>query len=263
MEPYKWKLLLLLLGLALLFTPLWWWSWRKNRQEALEHEDKLAAFANKVGATVTDASGDVLPWSAGLASPFLGEHDGVMGMISSAGGPQFDYALEFERNGWRVRVCEASVEVRTATTAGNTVTDYEHRIEVATSELVPLKIVTGHWAQGRRFRKWAAEMPQSVADQERPLWMELRLAEAVDQAHLAFTSDLVEADAVLSPQVAGWLQAQADGQLFRHLTFEAGIVYTTADGQIDEESVLSRVDALLDLLGHLPGVRPRNPVTAG
>jgi hypothetical protein len=257
MEPYKWKLLLLLVGIALLFAPLWWWSRRKNRQEALEHEDGLAAFANKVGGTVTDASGDVLPWSAGLAPPFYGEHDGVMGLVSSAGGPQFDYALEFERNGWRVRVCEASVEVRTATTSGNTVTHHEHRIEVLTAVPVPLKIVVGGGAHRGLIRKWAEKASRAVEGQERPPWVELQLPEL--SGHLAFTSDLVEAAAVVNHQVAAWLQGQADGTLFRQLGFEAGIVYTTADGQIDEESVLRRVDALLDLLDRIPGARPMHP----
>ncbi len=258
MEPYKWKLLLLLVGLGLLFAPLWWWSWRKTRQEEVAHEDGLAVFADKVGATVTDARGDVLPWSAGLASAFLGEHDGVMGLVSSAGGPRFDYAIEFERNGWQVRVCEASVEVRTATTAGNTVTHHEHRIEVATADLVPLKIVIARWTEGKRFPKWAAETPRTVAGREQPLWMELRLPESAGHEHVAYTSDLVEADAVLTPQVVAWLEEQAGGELFRNLTFEAGILYTAADGQITEDSVLSRVDALLDLLGRIPGARPRH-----
>lgn len=251
MEPYKWKLLLLLVGLALLFAPLWWWSWRKNRQEALEHEDQLAAFANNVSGTVSDASGDVLPWSAGLASPFLGEHDGVMGLVSSAGGPQFDYALEFERNGRRVRVCEASVEVRTATTSGNTVTHHEHRIEVLTANLVPLKIVIGGATGRGLLAKWAAEPSKDVEGQERPRWTELRLPEL--SGHLAYTSDLAAAAAVLNPQVVAWLQGQGDGMLFRQLGLEAGIVHATAYGQIDEESVLRIVDALLDLLDRIPG----------
>ncbi|MEV6244225.1 hypothetical protein [Lentzea sp. NPDC051838] len=260
MEPYKWKLLLLLLGLALLFAPLWWWSWRKNRQEVLEHEDALAAFANEAGGTVSDASGDVLPWSAGLASPFLGEHDGLMGLVSSAGGPQFDYALEFVRNGWRIRVCEASVEVRTATTSGNTVTHHEHRIEVLTSDLVPLKIVVGGGAGRGLLAKWAAEPTRAVEGRERPLWMELRLPEL--SGHLTYTSDLPAAGAVVNGQVVAWLQDHARRELIRQLGFEAGIVYTTAHGQIDVETMLHRVDELLDLLGRMPGVRPRHPAAA-
>ena len=251
MEPYKWKLLLLLVGIALLFAPLWWWSWRKNRQEALEHEDTLAAFADKVGGTLSDASGDALPWSAGLSSPFLGEHDGLMGLVSSAGGPQFDYALEFERNGRRVRVCEASVEVRTAATSGNTVTDHEHRIEVLTADLVPLKIVIGGSSGRGLLTKWAEKPSRVVEGQERPMWAEARLPEL--SGHLAFTSDLAEAAAVVNPQVVAWLRDHANGNLFRQLGFEAGIVYTTVDGQIDVESLLHRVDALLDLLDRIPG----------
>ncbi|NKE60417.1 hypothetical protein FXN61_27950 [Lentzea sp. PSKA42] len=142
---------------------------------------------------------------------------------------------------------------------GNTVTHHEHRIEVATADLVPLKIVVGRWAEGKRFRKWAAQAPQTVAGQEQPLWMELRLPESADHKHLAFTNDLVEADGVLNAQVVAWLQAHADGELFQHLTFEGGVVYTSAHGQIDGESVLRRVDALVDLLDRMPGARPRHP----
>ncbi|MGW6936319.1 hypothetical protein ACWGE0_40100 [Lentzea sp. NPDC054927] len=254
MEPYKLKLLLLLVGLVALFSPLWWWSWRKSRQEVNEHEDALAAFAGNVSGSVADASGDVLPWSAALAPPFMGEHGGALGLLTSAGGPRFDYALEFERNGWRVRVCEASVEVRTVTTAGNTVTHYEHRIEVATSDLVPLKIVIGGGAGRGLFTRWAAE--PSRAGESR-LWMELRLPEL--SGHLAYTSDLPEAGAVVNDHVAEWLRTQADEQLFWFIGWEGGIVHTTVHGQIEEESVLRRVDALIGLLDRMPGARPRHP----
>jgi hypothetical protein len=259
MEPYKLKLLLVLVGFfAVVGLPLWWMARRSGRQQARERQEELTAFANNVGGTVADAGGDVLPWSADLASPFLGDHDGVMAMLTTANGPRFDYALEFERNGWRVRVCEASVELRRVNSPNATHT--EHRIEVATADHpAPLKIVIGSYARGRRFKKWAAEMPRTVAGRERPLWTQSHLPELADHPHLVFTSDLPAAAEMLNEQVVAWMRAHADGKLLQHLTFEAGIVHTSASGRIEEQSVLDKVDALLDLLDRMPGARPAHP----
>lgn len=261
MEPYKLKLLLVLVGfLAVVGLPLLWLSWRKGKQQALERGEELATFANNVGGTVADAGGHVLPWSVALEPPFLGEHEGAMAMVTVASGPQFVHALEFERNGWAVRVCEATVEVRNLNATDNASTRDEHRIEVATAELVPMKIVVGRGTERGLLRKWAARMPRTVAEQERPLWMELNLPETA--GHLAFTSDLPQAGEVLNGHVAAWLHAHADGTSFSHLTFEAGVVHSSLGGPIDERSVLRRVDALLDLLDRIPGSRPARPATA-
>lgn len=242
-----------LLGLGALGLLLKYFLWRSDQKDAAEHADEIAVFAQKIGGKVTE---DPSPWSADLAPAFVGEHDGVMGLLNVASGPQFDNALEFERDGWLVRVSEATAEVRSASSDG-TNTDYEFRVEVATADVVPMKIVIGRYAEFKHQRKWAAGMPQSVAGQERPLWMELSPPESADHAHLVFTSDLVEADGLLNAQAIAWLQGHDVKELVR-VTFEAGIAYTSVGMELKEKYVLPVVDELVDLLNRIPGARPQH-----
>lgn len=187
---------------------------------------ELTEFAESLGGTAADRRTGARPWS----------------------GSSFDHALDFSRNGWRVRVSEASMEV--ASSIG-TRTAQETRIEVATADLVPLKITQAFG--GGLGGRWAGEMPRTVESEDRPLWMPLRLPVSVDHAYVAFTSDLVGAAHVFNPDVVAWLLAQTKQHELHNLCLESGIAYTVIDGPILPRFLLRKVDAIIDLLSLVPG----------
>ncbi|MEU0882909.1 hypothetical protein ABZ345_30240 [Lentzea sp. NPDC005914] len=136
-------------------------------------------------------------------------------------------------------------------TSTGTRTAQEVRVEVATADLVPLKIVRRmHSGSAAQERNWAGEMPATVARHEDPLWMELKLPASVDHAFVAFTSDLAEAAVVLNHQFLELLLAEMQ---LRNLTFESGIAYTTLEGPILPRVVLQTVDSITGLLDRVPG----------
>lgn len=259
MEPWKLKLGLLVLILVALFALMFWWRWRADRKEALDHAAELAKFAASMGGTLTAASA----WSADLRRPFAQEHGNVLGWLRRASEARFDHALDFDRHGWRVRVTEASIELNSASTQDKVVTHVEHRIEVATASLVPLKLVSSSWAGGSGARRWAGEMPQTVAAGRQPQWQELRLPAGADRLFLAFTVDPHRAAAMFTPAAVERLLGESRAANLRPLTVEAGIAYSVAGGQIDPKVVLQTVDAITGLLERIPGARPAHPeVTA-
>lgn len=257
MEPWKLKLGLLVLILVALAALVFWLRWRADRKDALDHAAALAKFAAKVGGTATDAPA----WSAGLLRPFAHEYGDVISWLRRASDGRFDHAIDFDRYGWRVRVTEASIELNSASTHGKVVTHYEHRIEVATSGLVPLKIVPSSWGQDVGARKWAGEMPRTVADQ-RLQWQELRLPAAIEQVFVAYTSDPHRAIAMFNHEVVERLMGESRMGNLRTLTFESGIAYTASVGQIDPKQLLEKVDAIIALLDRIPGAKaePRSGV---
>ncbi|WP_330271447.1 hypothetical protein OG205_30650 [Lentzea sp. NBC_00516] len=188
------------------------------------------------------------PWSADLTRAMASQYGTVLKWLGRASGSSFDHALDFSRNGWRVRVSEASMEV--ASSIG-TRTAQETRIEVATAGLVPLKITQAFG--GGLGGRWAGEMPRTVESEDRPLWMPLRLPVSVDHAYVAFTSDLVGAAHVFNPDVVAWLLAQTKQHELHNLCLESGIAYTVIDGPILPQFLLRKVDAIIDLLSLVPG----------
>ncbi|MFJ8964452.1 hypothetical protein ACIRG5_34170 [Lentzea sp. NPDC102401] len=191
---------------------------------------ELTEFAESLGGTAADRRTGARPWSADLTRAMASQYGTVLKWLGRASGSSFDYALDFSRNGWRVRVSEASMEVATST---STRTAQETRIEVATADLVPLKITQSFG--GGLGGRWAREMPRTVESEDRPLWMPLRLPVSVDHAYVAFTSDLVGAAHVFNP------------------CLESGIAYTVLDGPIHPRFLSRKVDAIIDLLSLVPG----------
>ena len=140
-------------------------------------------------------------------------------------------------------------------TSTSTRTAQEVRIEVATADLVPLKIIRRRYSGGGLLagdpeRTWAGEPPATVARQQDPLWMELRLPSSADHAFVAFTSDLTAAAGVVNH---GFFELFGAELQLRDLTFESGIVYTTLDGPILPGVVVRTVDTIIALLDRVPG----------
>ncbi|MET9230955.1 hypothetical protein [Lentzea sp. NPDC003310] len=255
MEPWKLKLGLLVLILVALFALIFWLRARADRKQALDHAAELAKFVAGLGGTLAQAPA----WSADLRRPFAEEYGDVIGWLHRASEARFDHALDFERHGWRVRVTEASIELNSASTQDKVVTHTEHRIEVATTALPPLKLVLSSWGGGSGARRWVAEAPQTAASGPQPQWHELRLPLGLDQLYLAATADPHRAAALLTPAVVERLQGESRMGNLRTLTVEAGIAYTVAVGAIDPKTVLPAVDAVIGVLERVPGAQPSRP----
>lgn len=261
MKPWELKLGLLVLILVALVALVFWWGWRADRKKALDHAAELAKFAAGLGGMLTVAPA----WSADLRRPFAEEYGkgNVLGWLRRASEAQFDHTIDFDRHGWRVRVTEASIELNSASTQDKVVTHVEHRIEVATANLMPLKLVASSYAGGDGARRWVGEMPQTVAAAPQPHWQELRLPAGVDQLFLMSAADPHRATALVTPAVAQWLQGQSGTDNLRTLTVEAGIAYSVRVGEIDPKAVLGAVDAICGLLERIPGAQPRSSAQTG
>jgi hypothetical protein len=162
-----------------------------------------------------------------------------------------------------VRVSEASMKKNVS---NGTSTFYEHRIEVATAQLAPMKI-SRRWRTDFRGRPLAPDhilAQGGGAVHEAPLtvqqgqWLQARLPAPVDGEFVAFTSGLPSLARALNPQAAEWLVAQA-GSLPVLLTFEAGLLFATMPDRIDPDHLLPMVDAMLGLLDRIPGAAPTQP----
>jgi hypothetical protein len=254
-------LVLSLLGL------LFWWRWRSDRKEESEHTDALAAFADSVGGRVADPA-DVHAWSAELLPPMKNDTDGVSGWLGTVRPPRFEAALDFRRGNWPVRVTEASMEKANSSSSA---TKYQHRIEVATALVPPMKIgrrilvdFRGRPLAPDRARAAgpAAEAPITVAREQRQ-WLPTRLPDPLDREFEVFTIDPGAVVRAFTPQVVEWILGQAGDNPFVSampllLTFEAGLVYTTSPQRIDPDHVLPKVDLILGLLDRM-GVAPGRP----
>lgn len=251
MSGFQLKLGLFLLCVAVLVGVVVFLVWRNKKRAAQARFAELTAYAQSLGGT---AEVGQRPWSADLTGAMASEYGTFLKWMGRQSAPRFDYALDFRRDGWGVRVTEASMEAATST---STTTVQETRIEVATPVLVPLKIIRRRYVGGGLFnndpeRKWAGEMPVTVARGENPLWMEVRLPASVDHGYVAFTSDLAEAAGVLNHGVFEVLDQALE---LRDLTFEAGVAYTVLTGPIMPKTTVKVVDAIVALLERVPGAQ--------
>ncbi|GAA5153414.1 MULTISPECIES: hypothetical protein [Amycolatopsis] len=245
-------LVLLVLPLGSLF----WWFRRKEQRENREQADALATLAASLGGAVAGRE-EATAWSAALQPPFKADTPGLINWLGTVRKPRFETALDFRHGGWPVRVSEASM--RKAVSNG-TITSYEHRIDVATGPLPPMKLHRRLHTDflGRPVKpgsvlafggKPVREAPATV--REGP-WLEVDLPHPASTDWVAFASD--PADAPLTPEALDWL-SQNIGRLPWGLTFEAGLLYTTWPTRIDPRTLLTTVDAILGLLDRIPGAR--------
>jgi hypothetical protein len=246
---------------AALFGLLVWWGQRKERRKNHEHAEELAALAARLGGAVTGPA-EASAWSARLAPPLKGDSQGLVNRLSTVAKPVFKTALDFRRGPWRVRVSEASMK---KSVSNGTSTFYEHRIDVATADLPPLKI-SRRLATDFLGRSLAAnhvlaqggapvrEAPVTVA-QRQGEWAQIMVPEPASAEFVAFTSDPHGAAGMLNPGVLEWIVQQA-GHLPLMLTFEAGLLYATMPGRIDTARLLPTVDAMLGLLDRISGAAP-------
>jgi hypothetical protein len=241
-----------------------WWQKRSHRKEDAEQLDTLTPFATSVSGTVIGSEG-AAAWSAGLRGPLANEVDDLADKFRQRSRPRFDLALDFQRGPWHVRVSQASMRQQNSNGVGRLV---EHRIEVATSVLAPMRI-TRH-AQinfGGRVvtRGPGAPARPHTAELSQAGWLPLRLSPSMDDEFAVSASDLATAARSFTQETLEWFLTRLDelpvlttGR-FLSLTFESGLVYATFPDRIDPATLLTHVDTIVGLLDRMPDARPRHP----
>jgi hypothetical protein len=248
-------------------------SLHKKNKDARLLAKTLDAVASAAGGTVASPD-EVAPWSAELRGPMATNVGGFANALATARRPRFTGAVDFQRGRWHVRVTEATMKRANSTSAAWI---HEHRIEVATARLAPLKL-TRHVhanALGRPLSRksahalehgWVGEIPVTAAREQHD-WMKVDLPAELEREFIVFTTDLSSARRVLNPRSIEWLLDLKESspslmvRSFMALTFESGLVHMTLPKRIDPEELLPTVDAITGLLDRIPVATPRHPAT--
>lgn len=262
----------LFLGFALMFGWLFWSMRRTAKREERKHSEALAALASSLDGTVTGPDG-ARAWSADLRGPLASNVGGFINFLGTVRRPRFTRALDFQRGRWHVRVTEAAMKKAASTRA---VWLYEHRIEVATVRLAPLKLMRRQYTDflgralnprrmAKQNRSWVGQAPATAA-REQSEWMTVNLPDELDYEFVVFTSDLSSASWVRDPRPIDWLLNLKESpslmvKAFLPLTFESGFAYLTVPQRIDPETLVPAVDAIIGLLDRIPVAAPRHPAT--
>lgn len=243
-----------------------WWQIRRNRKADADQALSLAPLAAELGGVVVGAD-RATAWSAKVRGPLSNHVSGFVDKMLQRSVPRFDLALDFPRGPWRVRVSQASMRQQKSRGVGRLI---EHRFEVATARLVPMRLTRrqhvdfrGRQVGPEHLGAWLSARPLTVVRSDGE-WLPLRLPAGVDREFAVFGSDLSSTARAFNPEALDWLLARLEVLpplvgMFLSLTFEDGVVYTTMRGPIDEATLLPVVDTIVGLLDRMPGVRPRHP----
>ena len=250
-----------------------WWQIRKHARARTEQIARLTPLATELGGTVTGPEA-ATAWSAELQPPMERVLSG-MSRIDQRSIPRFDLALDFQRGPWHVRVSEASV--RKALTGSDAVQyEQEHRIEVATARLAPMKILrpvrfglsglkSPKFMEQQRFEGWASEPPLTVEREQRE-WHHVALMPSMDEEFYVYGTDVVAVQRNLDDEALKWLLSRQEGLplMAQHmrLTVEGGLVYAVIADHIYPENLMYVVDTIVGLLDRMPDAKPRHPAAA-
>jgi hypothetical protein len=250
-----------------------WWQIRRHAGARTEQIARLTPLAAELGGTVTGPEG-ATAWSAELQRPMERVLSGL-DRVDQRSIPRFDLALDFQRGPWHVRVSEASV--RKALTGSDAVAyEQEHRIEVATVRLAPMKILrplrfglsgpkSPKFMQQQRFEGWASEPPLTVEREQRE-WLHIALMPPMDEEFYVYGTDVTAVQRNLGDEALKWLLSRQEGLplMAQHLrlTFEGGLVHAVIADHIHPENIVFVVDTIVGLLDRMPDARPRHPAAA-
>lgn len=250
-----------------------WLHFRNHRKARDEQIAALKPLAARFGGTViSPEEGDTTAWSAGVLGPVVKHVQGLYATWLRRSKPQWDLAMDFQRGQWHVRVTEASVRV--AAYSGYGVRwEQEHRIEVATARMAPMRMVrpwkyepNGKPLTQKQFESqwdgWLSEPPVS-AQADHVTWQRVHLAPPMDKEIFVGGSDPAAVHRELNFDAVSWLLDREEGlplgSRWMQLTFESGLVYMVLDHHIDKDELLNVVDTICGLLDRMPGARPRHP----
>ncbi|ANZ36752.1 hypothetical protein BBK82_12420 [Lentzea guizhouensis] len=257
-------------GLVVLFLAVRRWLNFRNHRKGIEGQiAALTPLAQRLGGRVVGAD-EATMWTAELRKPFDNEFS-----IAFRSKRLFDLSLDFQRGPWHVRVTQASV--RYDTRGYGVRWQHEHRVEIATARIAPMRMTrvqkydifgnlgsAGHFKSERGFAKGSTPVTVQRADAE---WSPVSLPEPMDLEFAAYSSDPVAAVRELNLDALFWLldqeQSLPSWAQRMILTFESGVVYLNGYGElIDAEHLMVVVDTMCGLLDRMPGVRPRHPAAA-
>lgn len=243
--------------------------WLSIRGHAKRREAQMAALTplvQRLGGRLL-GPGEAAMWTDELRKPFTTRFS-----IAFRSKRQFDLSLDFQRGPWHVRVTEAAIRYDSR---GYGVTWLqEHRIEIATARLAPLKMKRPDkynvnndqpLSPGQLEREWReiVDTEAATAANENAPWLPVPLAPPMDREFSAYGSDPAAAARELNFDALHWLierEGELPGWAKRlPLTFESGFAYLVVHDHIYPDELMGVVDTLCGLLDRMPGVRPRHP----
>ncbi|SDG96929.1 hypothetical protein SAMN05216553_1145 [Lentzea fradiae] len=246
--------------------------WLHFRSHAKRREAQLAALAplaQRLGGRLLGPD-EAAMWTDELCKPFTTEFS-----IAFRSKRQFDLSLDFQRGPWHVRVTEASVRYDSRGYGVRWL--QEHRIEIATARLAPLKMKRPDkysvnsdrpLSPGQLEREWReiVDVKAATAKNENAEWLPVPLLPPMDREFSAYSSDPAAAARELNFDALHWLmEREGDLPLWAkrlRLTFESGFVYLVVHDHIQPGELMGVVDTICGLLDRMPGVRPRHPAAA-
>ncbi|WP_394614288.1 hypothetical protein JNUCC0626_31070 [Lentzea sp. JNUCC 0626] len=246
--------------------------WLQFRGHAKRREEQIAALAplvQRLGGKVL-GPGEAAMWTAELRKPFVNEFS-----IAFRSQRQYDLSVDFQRGPWHVRVTEASIRYDSRGFGVRWL--QEHRVEIATARLAPLKVrrpskysVNNGQAlsPGQLASEWKLVVgtEPETAEQAGAEWVPVPLAPPMDQEFSAYGCDPVAAGRELNFDALHWLIDQEESlpawAKEMTLTFEAGFVYLVGYDHIYPDDLMVVVDTICGLLDRMPGARPRHPAAA-
>ncbi|SFR15352.1 hypothetical protein SAMN04488564_104133 [Lentzea waywayandensis] len=243
--------------------------WLQFRNHAKARDAQIAALtplAQRLGGNVLgpDEAG---MWTAELRKPFENEFS-----IALRSKRQFDLSLDFQRGQWHVRVTEASVRYDNRGLGVRWM--HEHRIEIATARLAPLKVTrpnkysvnTGQpLSPGQLEAVWKQIVgyEPETAKRDGAEWRPVPLQPPMDQEFSAYGSDPAAAARELNFDALHWLLDHEESLPLwakgMSLTFESGFVYLLVFRPVQPDELMGVVDVIVGLLDRMPGARPRHP----
>ncbi|MDX8143722.1 hypothetical protein SK854_16465 [Lentzea sp. BCCO 10_0061] len=239
------------------------------RNHAKARDAQIAALtplAQRLGGKVLgpDEAG---MWTADLRKPFENEFS-----IAFRSKRQFDLSLDFQRGQWHVRATEASVRYDNRGLGVHWM--HEHRIEIATARLAPLKVTRPNkysinsgqpLSPGQLEAVWKQIVGYEPATAKRDgsEWLPVPLLPPMDQEFSAYGSDPAAAARELNFDALHWLLDHEEALPLwakgMSLTFESGFVYLVVFHPIHPDELMGVVDVIVGLLDRMPGARPRHP----
>lgn len=255
---------------AILFLVVRRWFHFRNRRKGRDAQiAALTPLAQRLGGKVLGPE-EAAMWTAELRKPFENEFS-----IAFRSKRQFDLSLDFQRGPWHVRVTEASVRYDTRGLGVRWI--QEHRIEITTARLAPLKVTRPNkynanngqpLSPGQLESEWKLVVGNkpATAKHDGAEWLPVPLLPPMDKEFSAYGSDPAAAARELNFDALHWLIEHEQGlpgwAKRMSLTFEAGFVYLVVHDHIYPDDLMGVVDTICGLLDRMPGVRPRHPAAA-
>ncbi len=244
-----------------------WWQLRSHAKGREAQIAALTPLAQRLGGKVLGPD-EASMWTAELRKPFRNEF-----AIAFRSKRRFDLSLDFQRGPWHVRVTEASVRYDARGFGVRWM--QEHRIEIATARLAPLKMNRPNkysvnngqpLSPAQLENEWRVIVGNKPATAENDQWLPVPLLPPMDQEFSAYGSDPAAAARELNFDALHWLIEREEGlpswAKRMELTFESGYAYLVAYDHIYPDELMGVVDTICGLLDRMPGVRPRHPAAA-